>query len=125
MGAAWNTNSSAELATVRNVESQNHQRSCALALAQEVTMRNLLLLASTAVVGVTGTAMADEYYVVRDPSTRHCTIATTRPADREVITQIGPLAFKTRDEAEGRIKQTKVCEEGTTGSSTTTITKER
>jgi hypothetical protein len=35
-----------------------------------------------------------------------------------VVTQIGPLAFTTRDEAEDRIKQTKVCTDTTTGSGT-------
>lgn len=69
--------------------------------------------------------MADEYYVVQGPS-QHCTITTTRPADKEVVTQIGPMAFKTRVEAEDRIKQTKVCEEGTVGStSSTTVIKEK
>jgi hypothetical protein len=45
------------------------------------------------------------------------------------VTQIGPMAFKSRVEAEDRIKQTKVCEEGTVGStggtSSTTVTKEK
>jgi hypothetical protein len=37
------------------------------------------------------------------------------------------MAFKSRVEAEDRVKQTKVCEEGTVGSSTssTTVTKEK
>jgi hypothetical protein len=89
-------------------------------------MNMRLLLAGALALGFTGTALADEFYVVQNPTTRQCTITTTKPADREVITQVGPLAFKTREEAEGRIKQTKVCEEGTTGSSSsTTIIKER
>ena len=87
-------------------------------------MKSIILLAGALVVGLTAAAVADEYYVVRSPSTHHCTVTTTKPVDKEVVTQIGPLAFSTREEAEGRIKQTKVCEEGTTGSSTTVI-KER
>jgi hypothetical protein len=60
-------------------------------------------------------ALADEYYVVRGPD-RHCTVTTTKPERDTVITQIGPLAFKSRTEAEDRIKTTKVCsDEGTTG----------
>ena len=88
-------------------------------------MKTCLVLAGIVALGLTGTAMAEEYYVVQNPTTRHCTITTTKPADREVVTQIGPLAFSTRDEAQSRIKQTKVCEEGTTGSSSTTIIKEK
>jgi hypothetical protein len=89
-------------------------------------MKARILLAGLIVAGAASTAMADEYYVVSGPS-HHCTITTTRPADREVITQIGPIAFATRQEAESRIKQTKVCSEDTTGSgsSTTTIIKEK
>jgi hypothetical protein len=83
-----------------------------------------MLLASVLALGLSGTAMADEYYVVQNPTTHHCTITTTRPADREVITQIGPLAFKSREEADTRLRETKVCHDETTGSSTTTI-KER
>ena len=62
-------------------------------------------------------AVAEEYYVVRGPD-RHCTVTTTRPTDQTTITQIGPLAFETREKAEGRIKTTKVCsDEFTTGTS--------
>jgi hypothetical protein len=88
-------------------------------------MKASLLLAGAVVLGCAAPAMADEYYVVQGPSHR-CTITTTRPADREVVTQIGPMAFTSRVEAEDRVRQTKVCEEGTVGnSSTTTIIKEK
>lgn len=61
-------------------------------------------------------ALADEYYVVRGPD-QHCTVTTTKPTETTTVTQIGPLAFKTREEAQDRIKTTKVCTETTTGSS--------
>jgi hypothetical protein len=94
-------------------------------LNREATMKASLLLAGALVIGCAVPALADEYYVVQGPS-RHCTITTTRPADREIVTQIGPMAFTSRVEAEDRIKQTKVCEEGTVGStSSTTIIKEK
>jgi hypothetical protein len=35
-----------------------------------------------------------------------------------VVTQIGPIAFATREEAENRIKTTKVCTDSTVGSGT-------
>jgi hypothetical protein len=88
-------------------------------------MKASLLLAGALVIGCAVPALADEYYVVQGPS-RHCTITTTRPADREVVTQIGPMAFTSRVEAENRIKETKVCDDGTVGSSSsTTIIKEK
>ncbi|WP_315720755.1 MULTISPECIES: hypothetical protein [unclassified Bradyrhizobium] len=89
-------------------------------------MKAPLLLAGALIVGSLAPALADEYYVVQGPSHR-CTITTTRPADREIVTQIGPMAFTSRVEAEDRIRQTKVCEDsGTVGTSTTTtIIKEK
>jgi hypothetical protein len=80
-------------------------------------MKAHIFVASAALVTLSGSAFADQYYVVQGP-TRHCTITTERPADRQVVTQIGPLAFATREEAENRIKQTKVCSDDTTGSGT-------
>lgn len=91
-------------------------------------MKARVLLAGLALAGLTGTAMADEYYITSNPTSHHCTITTTRPADREVVTQIGPLAFKSREEAQDRIKQTKVCSDDTVGvgsGSSTTIIKEK
>ena len=52
---------------------------------------------------------ADEFYVVQDVKTKKCTIVSEKPKDTTVVTQIGPVAFKTRQEAEGSIKTTKVC----------------
>jgi hypothetical protein len=86
-------------------------------------MRTPILLAGALVMAFGGTAMADQYYIVQGPS-HHCTITTEKPADREVVTQIGPLAFATREEAQNRIRQTKVCSDDTTGSGTTVIKKE-
>ena len=81
-----------------------------------------LILASAIVVGFAGAASADEYYVVQGPS-HQCTVTTTKPAGEKVVTQIGPMAFTTREEAETRIKKTKVCSDATTGESTTVIKK--
>jgi len=86
-------------------------------------MKTRILLAGALMLGFAGTAMADEYYVVSSPD-RHCTVTTSRPAEREYVTQIGPLAFKSREEAEDRIKQTKVCSDSTVGSGSTVIKKE-
>jgi hypothetical protein len=90
-------------------------------------MKLKLFVAGALVVGFAGSAMADEYYVVENPTSHHCTVTTTKPAGKEVVTQIGPMAFKTREEAEGRIKTTKVCSDTVGGgdhdSSTTVIKK--
>jgi hypothetical protein len=52
-------------------------------------------------------------------------VTTTKPAGKEVVTQIGPLAFTTREE--DRIKTTKVCsdtgDDGDHDRSTTVIKK--
>jgi hypothetical protein len=71
------------------------------------------MLATAIVVSFAAPALADEYYVVRGPD-RHCTVTTTKPTEQTTITQIGPLAFETREKAEDRIKTTKVCSDGTT-----------
>lgn len=44
-------------------------------------------------------AVADEYYVVRRPKTHECTVVEHRPTENTLV-QVGPLAFKTRGEAE-------------------------
>lgn len=79
-------------------------------------MKARFLIAAGLISASVAPAIADEYYVVRGPD-RHCTVTTTRPEKDTVVTQIGPLAFKTRNEAEDRIKTTKVCsDDATTGS---------
>ena len=86
-------------------------------------MTKTTLLTAAVLISLAAPALADQYYVVRGPD-RHCTVTTTKPTDQTTITQIGPLAFETREKAEERIKTTKVCtDDATTGSSTTTIEK--
>jgi hypothetical protein len=80
-------------------------------------MRVQTILAAVILLSFAGSALADEYYVVRGPD-RHCTITTTKPTEQTTVTQIGPLAFETREKAEDRVKTTKVCsDEATTGTS--------
>jgi hypothetical protein len=75
------------------------------------------LLAAAVVISFAAPAFADEYYVVRGPD-RHCTVTTTKPTEQTTVTQIGPLAFESREKAEDRIKTTKVCsDDNTTGTS--------
>jgi hypothetical protein len=50
-----------------------------------------------------------EYYVVQDTSTKRCTIVDKKPTTTTMV-QVGPMAFKTRTEAESGMKTIKVCE---------------
>jgi hypothetical protein len=51
---------------------------------------------------------ATEYYVVQDTTTKRCTIVDKKPTTTTVV-QVGPVAFKTRAEAESGMKTIKVC----------------
>jgi len=86
-------------------------------------MNAKILLAAAIVLSFSASAFADEYYVVRGPD-RHCTVTTTRPTEQTTVTQIGPLAFESRDKAEDRIKTTKVCSDDATTGTTVHIDKE-
>jgi hypothetical protein len=74
-----------------------------------VKIRTLLIAASVA--SFAAPALAEEFYVVRDTTTKKCTIVDKRPTTTTTITQIGPVAFKTRTEAEAGMKKEKICVE--------------
>jgi hypothetical protein len=85
----------------------------------EERMTKHTLLTAAILISFAAPALADQYYIVRGPD-RHCTVTTTKPTEQTTITQIGPLAFESRQLAEDRIKTTKVCtDDATTGSSVT------
>jgi hypothetical protein len=52
--------------------------------------------------------VATEYYVVQDTATKKCTIVEKKPTTTSVV-QVGPMAFKTRTEAEAGMKTITVC----------------
>jgi hypothetical protein len=54
------------------------------------------------------TTTATEYYVVQDATTKKCTIVDKKPTTSTVV-QVGPVAFKSRTEAESGMKTIKVC----------------
>jgi len=67
-------------------------------------------------------ALAQEFYIVQDTSTKRCQIVEQRPTTT-TTTVVGDGVFTTRVEAESAMKTVKVCESpGTTGT-TTTITR--
>lgn len=73
-----------------------------------------ILVAGAVFAGLAFSASAQttvsEYYVVRDNSTKKCTIVTERPSATTTVI-VGDRGYKTRTEAEGSIKTTKVCTE--------------
>jgi hypothetical protein len=56
---------------------------------------------------VAETAVAAEFYVVRDAATKMCTIVDTKPTTTTTIVDNG--TFKTKTEAETGMKTMKVC----------------
>ena len=69
-------------------------------------MRYKALLALIAMV-VASPAFAD-FYVVQEPTTKKCKVVETVPTDKTWV-QIGPMSFKTRDEADKQV--TVICKE--------------
>ncbi len=60
------------------------------------------LIAAMGVSLISSAAMAD-YYVVQEKTTRECKVVETRPTETTWV-QVGPLAFKTKDEADRQVK---------------------
>ena len=84
-------------------------------------MKTKLVLAAAIAVFVTP-ALADEFYIVQNPSTKECHIVSQKP-EPSVGVVVG-TPFGARVEAEQHLKTVKVCHETTgSGSSTTVIKK--
>ena len=67
-----------------------------------------LCLAGAAVAMLSSTALAAEYYIVQEKATKKCKVVEARPTETTWV-QVGPLAFKTRDEADKHLAV--VCKE--------------
>jgi len=65
-------------------------------------------------------ALAAEFYVVQEPTTKRCTVVAERPAGNTLIVMGNGKVYASRSEAETAVKE--VCTTSTTGSSTTTTT---
>ena len=76
-------------------------------------MSKKIILAAGALVAVcSSAAFAQEYYVVQEKATMKCKIVETKlPATETTWVQVGPLAFKTREEAEKQ--STVICKQKT------------
>jgi hypothetical protein len=71
-----------------------------------------LIVCSTLAMFAFGTqiASAAEFYVVRDATTKKCTVVDSKPTTT-TTTVVGDGVYKTRTEAESAVKTTKVCTE--------------
>ena len=77
-------------------------------------MRIKLLVAAAGFAAFATPALAAEFYVVQDTTTKRCSIVEQRPTT-QTMTIVGPgTAFTTRSEAEASMKTVKVCESGGT-----------
>ena len=71
-------------------------------------MIKTICLAIAAVAMLSSSALAAEYYVVQEKTTKKCKVVEARPAETTWV-QVGPLAFKTQDEADKQVKV--ICKE--------------
>ena len=55
-------------------------------------------------------AQADEFYIVRDATTKKCTVVNKKPTVKTTTVVGDGTVYKTKTEAEGAMKTVKVCE---------------
>jgi hypothetical protein len=67
-----------------------------------------LCLAGLATAMLSSSALAADYYIVQDKASKKCKVVDARPTETTWV-QIGPLAFKTREEADKQVAV--VCKE--------------
>ena len=68
-----------------------------------------VILAAAAMSLIAGPALAQSFYVVRDASTKKCTVVTEKPAATTTTVVGDGVVYKTRTEADAAVKTTKVC----------------
>jgi hypothetical protein len=74
-------------------------------------MKKLILCSALAAFALgTQAASAAEFYIVRDATTKKCTIVNSKPTIT-TTTVVGDGVYKTKVEAESAIKTTKICTE--------------
>jgi hypothetical protein len=71
-------------------------------------MMKTICLAVAAMAMLSSSALAAEYYVVQEKTTKKCKVVEARPTETTWV-QVGPLAFKTQDEADKQVKV--ICKE--------------
>ena len=77
----------------------------------EDIMKKLIVCGALAAFALgTQAASAAEFYIVRDASTKKCTVVDSKPTTT-TTTVVGDGIYKTKTEAESAVKTTKVCTE--------------
>ena len=66
------------------------------------------LALATATVGLLMSTASADYYIVQEKATKKCKVVDARPTETTWV-QVGPLAFKTREEADRQVAV--VCKE--------------
>jgi hypothetical protein len=84
--------------------------SCIIKHQEEDTLKKILMVGALAfaATSIAQTASAQEVYIVRDATTKKCTIVDTKPTTT-TTTIVDGGTFKTRAEAETSMKTMKVC----------------
>jgi len=68
------------------------------------------LLVSLCTPALAQTVTTEEYYVVRDPATKKCTVVSQKPAAGSTTTIVGDgVVYKSRTEADAAMKKVSVC----------------
>ena len=77
---------------------------------EEETVRKILMIGALAFAAsaIAESAVAAEFYVVRDATTKKCTVVDTKPTTT-TTTIVDNGTFKTKTEAETGMKTMKVC----------------
>jgi hypothetical protein len=76
---------------------------------QEKLMKIKFALAALLIAGFVAPALADEYYVVHDETTKKCKVVKEKPTTTTSVRVLGTTVFKTESEAEGYVKKEKIC----------------
>jgi hypothetical protein len=73
-------------------------------------MKTKLITAGLLLAAFTMPAFADEsYYVVRDATTKKCTVVNEKPTTTTTTVTSDGTVYKTKTEAENAVKTTKIC----------------
>jgi hypothetical protein len=81
---------------------------------KEEFMRMKLLVAAAGFAALATPALAAEFYIVQDSTTKRCTIVEQKPTSQTTVVVGNGKTYTTRQEAEGAMKTVKVCESGGT-----------
>jgi hypothetical protein len=91
--------------------------------SKETAMLTRFAMAALAVAAFVTPALAAEFYIVQDTSTKRCQIVEQRPTSTTTTVVGGDKVYTSRTEADAALGSVQVCHStGSTGSSSTTTT---